>query len=454
MLLFVSGLFILYGIVFKSMTERQRLTGLIERSGDYLLKEQGRNVTSSLVDMAIESIQKNQERNEAWDYGWGGSFELENFLGAETAMLRGFDQAMTDDSEYPSNTNISNAGGWDEYRILLYGNSTMSGRIAYTEVLMQQDSFSKYSYFTDHEPSYIWFMSKDTLTGPVHTNGTFHIAGSPQFNGFVSSPNSWKGHGSYTNNPQFNAGSNFSASIKELPDRTGTQTAKLKTVAQSRGLFFERPISINLESGGNVKITEYIDAYTTIEHDVTKASYNNGVIGSSEQITISGTLDGRLSVYSETDIEITGDLEYKTDPNVDSTSTDLLGLISGNDITVDENAHLAAGSEDITLHASLMTLNGSFSVEKYATGDPRGIIHLLGGLIMKQRGPVGTFNSGGIRSGFSKSYTYDERLLKDIPPAFPRESPFSIVYWRDRSGFFEQSSAGQGTSDSGGGISN
>ncbi|MDX1617699.1 MAG: hypothetical protein R3224_02860, partial [Balneolaceae bacterium] len=342
MLLFVTGLFILYGIVFKSITERQKLTGMIERSGDYLLKEQGRNVTSSLVDMAIESIEKNQNRNEAWDYGWGGSFELENFLGAETASLRGYDETKTGASDYPDNTNIENAGGWDEYRVLLYGTSTLSGRTTYTEVLMQQDSFSKYSYFTDNEPNYIWFMSKDTLTGPVHTNGTFHIAGSPTFNGYISSPNMWQGHNSFTNNPNFNGGSNFSASLKKLPDRNGSQTAKLKTVAQGAGLFFDKPIDVEMESNGNITIFEHVDGYTTIEHNISKGEYNENVIGSSKDITIKGTLDGRLSVYSESNIEITGDLKYKTDPNVDSTSTDLLGLISGNNITVDEEAHLAS----------------------------------------------------------------------------------------------------------------
>ncbi|MDX1617700.1 MAG: hypothetical protein R3224_02865 [Balneolaceae bacterium] len=443
LLLLVTGLFIVYGIVFKSITEREQLTGVPERSGDYLLDEQGRNVTSSLVDLAVESIEKNQNTNKDWSHGWGGSFEYQNFLGADSAYLYGFDQSMQSSSDYPGNTNVGNAGGWDEYRVLLYGTSTMSGRTTYTEVLMQQDSFSKYSYFTDNEPNYIWFMSKDTLTGPVHTNGTFHIAGDPTFNGYVSSPNDWEGYcdgdASCTDNPNFNAGSNFSAANKELPDKNGTQTAKLKNKAQGAGLYFDKPIDVEMESNGNIKILEKVDAYTTIEHNISKADYNEGVIGSSKDVNIKGTLDGRLSVYSEQNVEIMGDINYKTDPRVDSTSTDLLGIISNQSVKVDRWAHTANGSKDLTIQASVMTLQGSFWVEKYNEGSPRGEIHLLGGLIMRQRGPVGTFSYGsGIQSGYSKNYKYDTRLLADIPPFFPRESPFSIVYWRDRSDFFDK----------------
>jgi len=437
LLLLVSGLFIVYGIVFKSITDRQKLTGMPERSGDYLLDEQGRNVTSSMVDMAVESIEKNQNTNKNWNFGWGGAFEFENFLGADTARLYGFDETMQSSSDYPSNSNVPNAGGWNEYRVLLYGTSKMSGRTTYTEVLMQQDSFSKYSYFTDNEPNYIWFMSKDTLTGPVHTNGKFHIAGSPQFNGFVSSPNDWVGHKDYTNNPDFTGGSNFSSQTKDLPDPNGTQTTKLKNQAQGNGHYFNKPIDVELQSDGNIKVLEYLDAYTTVEHNIPKSEYNNSVLGSSKDVNIKGELDGRLSVYSAQNVNITGDIKYKNDPRIDSTSTDLLGIISNQSVMVDDEAHKAEGTQDLTLHASIMTLNGSFWVEKYNEGTPRGKIDLLGGLIMRQRGPVGTFGYGGIKTGYSKDYKYDTRLLADIPPFFPRESPFSIVYWRDRSDFFD-----------------
>jgi len=440
LLLLVSGLFIAYGVVFKSVNERQKLVGLPERSGDYLLNEQGRNVTSSLVDLALESIEKNQNRKTPWDYEWGGSFMYTNFLGADTATLRGFDENMTTSEHYPENTNIANAGGWNKYRVLLYGTSVFNGRTTYTEVLMQQDSFSKYSYFTHIESDNIWFMSKDTLTGPVHTNGIFHIAGSPVFNGFVTSPNDWEGHTSYTNEPEFNGGSNFSTTTKQLPDPNGSQTAQLKNLAQSRGLFFDNPIEVRMQgdtSPEKITVFEKVDSYTTVEHTVSKAEYNEGAIASSQKVEIQGTLKGRLTVYSESDVEILGDLKYNTHPVTDSTSTDLLGIVSANNILVDRDAHTTEGTGDLTLHASMMAINGSFSVEDYASGSPRGQIHLLGGLLQYERGPVGTFSSGGIQSGYSKNYVYDTRLLSTIPPSFPRESPFSIVYWRDRSDFFD-----------------
>lgn len=438
LLILVAGLLIVNGIVFKSMMERQQQSGLPQRSGNSFREQQGKNMTASLMDVSIKEIQKNQSKNRAWNQGWGGSFAFSPFLGGDSASIKGFDQTMQSTPEFPQNTHVTKAGGWDEYRLLLYAKASFEGEMTYTEVLLQQDSFAKYSYFTHIEPSNIWFTSQDNLTGPVHTNGTFNIAGSPVFNGFVSSPNAWREHPWYTNNPQFNGGSNFTAPVKNLPDKNGSQTSKLSLEAQIRGMYFTNPITVEMlgnQFSPQIKVTEYLSGGGTAEHLYNKSQYDNGVISSTGLININGTLDGRLTVHSKADVEIMGDLKYKTDPTIDSTSTNLLGIVSENNVIVDKDAHTNSGTSDLTLQASIMTLSGKFYVENYSSGPPRGTISLLGGLIQYERGPVGTFSGGSVASGFSKNYIYDTRLLTDIPPFFPRESQFSIVYWRDRTAY-------------------
>ncbi len=439
LLLLTSGLLIIYGITFKTVNERQAGSGIVTRSADYVNNMQARNMTASLVDLALREIDKNQAESDPWYDGWGGSFVRTDYLGGDTVSVTGYDQSMTGTSGYPSDNNVTSFGGWDEYRVLLDGQTNMGdGKIIKTEVLMQQDSFSKYSYFTDQEPSYIYFFDQDTLTGPVHTNGTLHIAGSPTFNGYITSPNMWEGHTSYSNDPQFNGGSNFNADAKTLPGTGSEQINKLTQAAFNSNLRFENEIQVIMNvsgSSGEITIMEKTgsDWSTAARYKLEEREYDHGVISSTQRIELQGTLKGQLTVHSETQIDIMGDLLYNTDPLVDSTSTDLLGIVSEGNIQLDINAHTANGSQDVYIQASLMALNNSFYVEDYSSGDPRGTIYLLGGLIQKERGAVGTFSGGSVASGFSKNYKYDTRFKTSVPPYFPRESEFSIVYWRDKS---------------------
>jgi len=154
------------------------------------------------------------------------------------------------------------------------------------------------------------------------------------------------------------------------------------------------------------------------------------VITSSEEISMRGTIDGQYTVHSEDDIWINGDIRYKTDPAEDSNSSDLLGIVSEKEVIIDEDAHRHEGYSNLTIHASIMALDKSFNAEDYNRGGGRGDLNLLGGIIQQQRGPMGTFSSGSIQSGFNKQYEYDERLQRMNPPSFPRESFFSIVHWQ------------------------
>ncbi|HCD53211.1 MAG TPA: hypothetical protein DEQ34_12230 [Balneolaceae bacterium] len=162
----------------------------------------------------------------------------------------------------------------------------------------------------------------------------------------------------------------------------------------------------------------------------------NGIISTSGKAEVKGIVKGEITVHAEDDIDIIGDITYYTDPRVDSVTTDILGLVSESDVVVDQNAHRDSGTQDIDIQASIMALNSSFYVENYnnSSGGLKGTINLFGGIVQKNRGPVGTFNANTNQavSGYSKNYQYDARLKGYIPPAFPRESVFSVVYWKDK----------------------
>lgn len=422
MLFLVSGFVIITGVI--QIANNKRASLLPERSASTINEFQARNSSVSLISTAIEKL--------TIDNDWDGTLSGYNLLPG-SASLTLYD--VNSDS-YPDGITIG-AGGWDGYKILLYSVSTYEGTQVITEVLMRRDSFSKYSYFSDLEQSSlvgvgdIYFYSSDVISGPIHTNGTFRMSGTPTFYGHVSSPNMWTSKSLFGDNPDFQSTTDFNAPTRSLP--SGIQISSLKTMASTSGLIFTNPIDVTFKSNGSIDISEYnagISSWDPVQNYT--VNQHHGIISSSEKTMVKGVVSGPITLHSEKDIEIMGDIEYNSSPITNPLSTDLLGLVSEENVILDKDAHTYTGTTDVNIHASIMAMGTSFIVENYNSSGYRGNINLFGGIIQKNRGPVGTFGGWFGNTGFSKNYEYDVRLRYSIPPHFPRESVFSILSWKDR----------------------
>ena len=105
----------------------------------------------------------------------------------------------------------------------------------------------------------------------------------------------------------------------------------------------------------------------------------------------------------------------------------MLGICSENNVIIANNA---ANNSNISVHASIFSRTGGFTAEDYNTRPVSGTIHLVGGIQQYQRGPVGQFLSGSvIIHGFQKNYRYDERLMYEEPPFYPRTRNLEILSW-------------------------
>jgi hypothetical protein len=166
---------------------------------------------------------------------------------------------------------------------------------------------------------------------------------------------------------------------------------------------------------------------------------------------LSGTLRGKVTVYSNANLILLDDLRYATDPSATDPlravgrCADVLGVLARNNVVVANNGLLtpvtATGSpnsrrnaddtKDLFIHAVVMALNTSFVVENYDGGPTttngcqgsqtgRGCLFLTGGLIQNRRGAVGT-SSG---TGFIKRYSYDRCAAVNPPPYFPTTGRF------------------------------
>jgi hypothetical protein len=177
---------------------------------------------------------------------------------------------------------------------------------------------------------------------------------------------------------------------------------------------------------------------------------------------VEGTLDGQLTIAAENNIDVIRNLTYKAGVGGD----DLLGLIADQyveiyhpvsctsvssscemDADVPSRARFNGSSfspssepssswnrpvfADATVNAAILSLQHSFRVQQYNSGDKDqlGDLHVVGAIAQKYRGAVGTINS----TGYLKDYVYDNRLQYLSPPKFldPVKVSWGVATWAE-----------------------
>lgn len=106
-----------------------------------------------------------------------------------------------------------------------------------------------------------------------------------------------------------------------------------------------------------------------------------------------------------------------------------LGLMARN-VTVDTGAPTNMEIDAVILAGSENTTSGSFGVEDYNSKSPTGTLKIVGGIIQKARGAVGTISGGSIQTGYAKNYYYDPRLADYPPPYFPTTGLYDTLSWK------------------------
>jgi len=302
---------------------------------------------------------------------------------------------------------------------------------------LQTDNYARYIWFTNSE-SYggtnVWFWDSDYLNGPTHTNGHFNIKGNPVFAGEVRSVddyiryynngyniNSSETSNSPYDNPDFQDTVTLGSDSINMP----TQALNLRTASTaSGGLRLTGNTTIILNSDGTMTVTNSNKGWRNYK---TALPSNGALFVNKGTLSLSGTLSGRLTVGASGNIYITDDVLYANDPRLaGSTSTDILGIISEGNVVVDDNA-----PTNLEIDASIMALNTSFLLENYTSGGAKGTLSVFGGIIQKQRGPVGTFSGTTKVSGYSKDYNYDARLLTSPPPFVPTTGDYITLSWEN-----------------------
>lgn len=251
-------------------------------------------------------------------------------------------------------------------------------------------SFSTYSWLTNNENG-VYFISKDTLWGDVHSNGNININGAPTFWGKVTT--------SGTFSPAISTKSKKTSDSAHFYGNYETNVAKRNFPNDLSGLAQHKTNSdtnkclyVTLKPGTTADNDGYAivrkNGFTgPIVDSMLLSGTTDNVIYSDSLIRVQGTLDGRLSISSKRDIWLDNDITYEREPDPkDSSSpkngpTDMLGLIAEKNVIVTDNAansHVGSGKQDMYLDAAIFCRTGSFTAENYSGRGIEGTIRIIG----------------------------------------------------------------------------
>lgn len=419
-----SLIFLVFGHRFGSLTNQA-----VDNMTNYYAETVSQNCADAGANMAANKVFLNNK--------WRTGFSNLSFNGGEI------------------NVNVQNIYSYGDSLIKITSQGICEGITHKSVVLLRPSSFSKFAYYSifenDPDGNTIWWMAKDTVWGPFHTQDYMHVDNHPVFHGKVTTG---KSNLIYKNNEKNDypvIDGDFQTNI-DLP-LPYDGIAKLKSVAKSGGKDIPQSSTTTTTTTGHgsntstttttntdtVYITFIKDsiqikmgiAKPAITYKTSEFSPNGVIFAEGMDIHLQGTLQGQYTIGSDENIYLDGNIEYNTDPQTDPTSTNILGICAQKNVLIADNTKKKL---DINIDAAIYCQEAGFGVENYDKGAPKGIINLLGGITQYIRQPVGLYSvdkngKSKIEHGYSKRYRYDNRLSSMSPPFYPNTGKFEVVSW-------------------------
>jgi type II secretory pathway pseudopilin PulG len=372
----------------------------------------------------------------------------------------------------------------------------------------KRDSFLNFVYYTDYETldpaalpgtpgdcnrhytdspgrgsdcgGAINFISADHINGPLHSEDTLAICGTPSFgrnaNDSIEAPGFADESNCGGSAPYYGAtlnGTYSSIATSLTPPPTDGQ---MLNVAQTAGTVYTGTTTIvltgttatvynaNLSGGSaslNIANTNGVIYVQSAQAPVCGEIYTpfsaNSTYGANlgcGNVYVSGYYNTSITIASDNDIIIDGNLwpgssgsNYATSTGAlggTPTGNSLLGLVANNFVRLQHpvsanrgttsgscgsNANVTSGTYQTLnnpfIYAAILSVKHSFIVDNYDCGSSPGTLTVIGAIAQYYRGPVGT-GSSSVSTGYSKTYTYDDRLAYAEPPYFL--NPVSVAW--------------------------
>jgi hypothetical protein len=302
----------------------------------------------------------------------------------------------------------------------------------------------------------ISFLTVDNLLGPLHTNDSLLICGSPTFgsdlNDLIEINGSDPGYfGSCgTVSPDFQGSVEYPAGILPMPQ----SNAELASAAdpaytftgETRIIFNGDTMTVN--GGPAMPLPEtgviYVKSSScgaggysrknTLPNPLPASNPGGSTIAGCGNAYVQGTYNKDITIGADNDIIVTEDFKSS------NLSSILGGLIANNFVRVyhpvtnwnssNTDCDNNGGPGSIQIDAAILALNHSFINDNWYCGNPLGTLTVNGAIAQKFRGTVSTFSSGStVATGYAKAYNYNRALRYREPPYFiaPTESAWRIV---------------------------
>jgi hypothetical protein len=308
----------------------------------------------------------------------------------------------------------------------------------------------------------IVFAGHDSVNGPLHSNDTLLMCGSPVFGrtpkdrvsvfgpapGWVKSGSA----GCSPASPQFKSPLKLATKGVDMPPSND----ELRKMADAEYIYTGKTTIEFTGSATTMKVVNKVKFGDLLQHDV--ALPPNGVVYVQNNVAgvcnpsvpsaynyttesaacgnlwVKGNYTTSMTLAAANDVVLNGDLLHQNDQAV-------MGLVANNFVRVYhpvENVNCGSSTgangpgalSSVTIDAAILTLQHSFIVDNYRCGAQLGNLNVNGAIAQKYRGPVGT--TGG--TGYTKSYWYDDRLKYRTPPYFlqPTSSAWNVVRFNEQ----------------------
>lgn len=389
----------------------------------------------NVSNLAVDNYVKYQKETVAHNIAISGANIAANAIYLNPTWNAGYSNIPYQDGYLDLSVQIIDANlGWRE----ITSRGTYMGKSSEIKLRIAPSNFSEYAYYSTYERSSssssekIWWTGKDTVWGPFHTQDKLRVSNHPAF---LGQRTSHKGAIEYykdkkTDSPTI-TGLYEPGKDLIIPPQA---VENLEAAADDKGYKFENKDTVYLFFDKDTLRYKhkYSDKYQALY--LPTAAKNGLIYAKNMVVRLKGTVKGKYTVGCSSSTSSTGkgtiwlddDIVYNTNPLVDPTSTDLLGVIAENYVWITENK---ANGKDINIQASVFSEKLGFGAYNYDDRPISGNINLLGGIQQNYRQPVGQFGSSGITSGFTKQYRYDWRLAFMSPPFYPGTGGFKIVSW-------------------------
>ncbi len=409
-LLLVLGFSMIF-LVFVQSNSRVTISA-VDNTSNYYYETKVNNIAIAAANMAAHEV----FNNNSWNSGFGTT----NFDGGDyqvSVAIAGSLKVITTTANY-------------------------EGYSKTITVKLKREDYSKYGNFYGKVSAIP--ATGDTFRGPFHVNGDLKTWGDPVFMGKTTMKGTLKKIGP-THNPDFHKG--YTEGIEKPVE---FDTSGMRSFASLNGMVFKdttgagNAIDVEMEFKNNgkikyrYKIDDGLNKWSHMHSEfITDVSANGLFFVEKGKVFVKGTVNGRATIVASKmgksgygTIYQTDDIKYNTDPTVDPTSTDMLGLVAEDKIRLQYNNDTKG--HDIITQASMFAQNGNIGPDnKLVKND--GVLsswRILGGLIAHDIRVTAKYSwvTGLPYKGYKFVHTYDERFKIKAPPHFP-QLKYEVVSW-------------------------